>query len=38
MTHYSKADYWDERYARERDQFEWYNSYFNIKDLMTQFI
>jgi len=24
MNHYGKTDYWDERYKRDTEQFDWY--------------
>ena len=38
MTQYANKDYWEDRYIKDKDNFEWYQSYAGIKDVITQYI
>ena len=34
MAHYGKLEYWEERYSKRNDQFDWYQTYLNIKEII----
>ncbi len=34
MAHYGKLEYWEERYSKRNDQFDWYQTYPNIKEII----
>ena len=34
---YGKADYWDERYMKSKEIFEWYHEYPELKDIITMY-
>jgi ubiquinone/menaquinone biosynthesis C-methylase UbiE len=36
MAHYGKPEYWDERYTKDTDQFDWYQRYAGVKDILTK--
>ncbi|CAI5742151.1 unnamed protein product [Hyaloperonospora brassicae] len=38
MAQYGKATYWDERYTRDAEQFDWYQRYGGLKELLTQYV
>lgn len=38
MAQYGKADYWEERYTRDADPFDWYQRWSGIKDITSQYI
>jgi len=38
MSHYGKFEYWEERYTRDTEQFDWYQTWSGVKDIITQFI
>eukprot|EP01083_Nonionella_stella_P232526 820161_1 len=38
MADYAKKTYWNERYRKEPETFEWYQSYDTIKALIDSFI
>ena len=35
---YGKAEYWEDRYNKDRDPFEWYQRYEGLKDIITQYV
>ena len=35
---YGKAEYWDQRYDKTPDQFDWYQKFSGIRDIVTQFV
>eukprot|EP00922_Rhytidocystis_sp_ex-Travisia-forbesii_P008126 GHVS01011970.1.p1 GENE.GHVS01011970.1~~GHVS01011970.1.p1 ORF type:complete len:239 (-),score=30.12 GHVS01011970.1:384-1100(-) len=35
MASYGKSDYWDERYTKDPEPFEWYQRYSGIKDVIA---
>eukprot|EP00922_Rhytidocystis_sp_ex-Travisia-forbesii_P007128 GHVS01010404.1.p1 GENE.GHVS01010404.1~~GHVS01010404.1.p1 ORF type:complete len:227 (+),score=25.96 GHVS01010404.1:205-885(+) len=35
MAAYGKSDYWDERYTKDPEPFEWYQRYSALKDVFT---
>ena len=37
MAQYGKASYWDERYTKDPEPFDWYQRYSGIKDLLAQY-
>jgi SAM-dependent methyltransferase len=38
MAQYGKASYWDERYTKDPEPFDWYQRYSGIKDLIGQYV
>lgn len=38
MAQYGKASYWDERYTKDVDTFDWYQRYSGLKDWMSQYL
>lgn len=38
MAQYGKTQYWDERYTKDPEPFDWFQRYSGIKDLITQYI
>jgi ubiquinone/menaquinone biosynthesis C-methylase UbiE len=38
MAQYSKQEYWDDRYLKDLDYFDWYQRYNNLKDLIKEHI
>ena len=38
MAHYGKEEYWEDRYMKDRDPYDWYQRYSGVKDMITQYI
>ena len=38
MAQYGKAAYWDERYTKDPEPFDWYQRYSGVKDLIAQYV
>jgi ubiquinone/menaquinone biosynthesis C-methylase UbiE len=38
MSQYSSKDYWEDRYDKESDPFEWFQNYYEIKDIIQRLI
>jgi len=38
MAQYGKVEYWEERYTRDPEPFDWYQRWAGVKDTFTQFI
>ena len=38
MAHYGKSEYWEDRYDKDREQYDWYQRYSGVKDMITQYI
>ncbi|CAH0479519.1 unnamed protein product [Peronospora belbahrii] len=38
MAQYGKASYWDERYTKDSEQFDWYQRYDGLKQLLNQYV
>jgi len=38
MAQYGKQEYWEDRYQKDKEQFDWYQRYTGIKDITTQYI
>ena len=38
MAHYGKPEYWDDRYTKDSDQFDWYQRYAGLKDILKPHI
>lgn len=38
MAQYGKTTYWDERYTKDPEPFDWYQRYSGIKDLIAQYV
>jgi len=38
MAQYGKTSYWDERYTKDPEPFDWYQRYSGIKDLIAQYV
>lgn len=35
MVDYGKSEYWEERYQRDSEQFDWYQSFHGIEHLIS---
>merc|ERR1712060_1018143 len=33
-----KQEYWDDRYMKDKEQFDWYRRYSGLKDVITQYL
>ena len=38
MSEYGKTEYWEERYIRDPEAFDWYQRYFSMRDLIGQYM
>ncbi|CAM9482898.1 unnamed protein product [Choristocarpus tenellus] len=38
MAQYGKTSYWDDRYTKDPEPFDWYQRYSGLKDWIAQFI
>ncbi len=38
LAHYGKIEYWEERYTRRPEPFDWYQVYSGVKDIITQYM
>ena len=38
MTQYGKSEYWDHRYDKDKEQFDWYQRYSALKEIITQYV
>ena len=38
MAQYGKAEYWEERYTRDAEPFDWYQRWSGIKEFITQYV
>ncbi|CAM9918255.1 unnamed protein product [Discosporangium mesarthrocarpum] len=38
MAKYGKASYWDDRYTKDPEPFDWYQRFSGLKDLLSQYI
>ncbi|UIZ23900.1 hypothetical protein KXD40_009557 [Peronospora effusa] len=38
MAQYGKVTYWDERYTKDSEQFDWYQRYEGLKGLLNQYV
>ena len=38
MAQYGKPEYWEDRYQKDKEPFDWYQRYTGIKDIVTQYI
>ena len=38
MAQYGKPEYWEDRYQRDTEAFDWYQRYAGVKDIVTQYI
>lgn len=38
MAQYGKTAYWDERYTKDPEPFDWYQRYSGVRDLIAQYI
>ena len=38
VSEYSKVEYWDERYSKRKEQFDWYKSYSDLKNILSKYI
>jgi ubiquinone/menaquinone biosynthesis C-methylase UbiE len=38
MSEYSNVEYWNDRYARDSEIFEWYQEYSHIKNILNKYI
>ena len=35
MAQFGKAEYWEDRYQKDKESFDWYQHYARIKDVVT---
>ena len=38
MAQYGKSEYWEDRYQKDKEPFDWYQRYNGIKDIITQYV
>ncbi len=38
MAQYGKTAYWDERYTKDPEPFDWYQRYSGVRDLVNQYV
>ena len=38
MAQYGKQEYWEDRYQKDKETFDWYQKYKGVKDIITQYI
>mmetsp|Transcript_4187 Transcript_4187/g.13771 ORF Transcript_4187/g.13771 Transcript_4187/m.13771 type:complete len:207 (-) Transcript_4187:149-769(-) len=38
MAQYGKAQYWDERYTKDPESFDWYQRYAGVSDLLAKYV
>ncbi|KAK8797588.1 hypothetical protein WA158_005934 [Blastocystis sp. Blastoise] len=38
MTTYGDTKYWDDRYLKDTDEFEWYQGYDSLKSILSQYV
>ena len=38
MAQYGKPEYWEDRYQKDKEPFDWYQRYSGVKDMITQYI
>jgi len=38
MAQYGKSEYWEDRYQKDKEQFDWYQRYSQLQDIVTQYV
>ena len=38
MAQYGKSEYWEDRYQKDKEPFDWYQRYSGLKDIVTQYV
>ena len=38
MAQYGRTVYWDERYTKDPEPFDWYQRYAGVRDLINQYV
>ena len=38
MAQYGKQEYWEDRYQKDKEQFDWYQRYNGLRDIITQHV
>ena len=38
MAQYGKQEYWEDRYQKDKERFDWYQRYSGLKDIITQYV
>jgi hypothetical protein len=38
MAQYGKSEYWEDRYQKDKEPFDWYQRYGGIRDIITQYV
>jgi hypothetical protein len=38
MAQYGKPEYWEDRYQKDKEQFDWYQRYSGLRDIVTQYV
>ena len=38
MAQYGKPEYWEDRYQKDKEPFDWYQRYSGLKDIVTQYV
>ena len=38
MAQYGKSEYWEDRYQKDKEPFDWYQRYSGLKDIITQHV
>jgi len=37
-SHYGKQTFWEKRYAENLNEFDWYQEWSNLRDIISQFV
>ena len=38
MTHYGRQEYWEDRFSREKNPYDWYQRYVGLNSLIANFV
>ena len=38
MSQYGNPEFWEERYMKDKEPYDWYQRYGGIKDIVTQYV
>ena len=38
MAQYGKHEYWEDRYQKDKEPFDWYQRYSGLRDIITQYV
>lgn len=38
MSHFGKLEFWEDRYEKDPDPYDWYQKYPKLRDIFSQYI